>query len=214
MNRRILVLLLLLAAGLVALTFTSGASNHVRNRLAYAGLVAQIGNEGDPGRAPILEHYDRTDSRVPAGATILIGDSIAQRAPFAGPCIANRGIGGERSDQLLANLGRWPSLDRAGAVVVAIGTNDVWQRRPQGLGQRVAAILDRIAAPVYLIGLSADLEGIVEANRELRRACRGGCTFIEPTAALAPDGIHLSAEGYERLAAQLPLRCERPRSEA
>jgi|GEM_PF-3960825 len=207
MNRRILALSVLLGAGLVVLAFTSGAANHVRSRLAYAGLVAQQGNERDPSRAPMLAEYDRGDPLVPAGATVLIGDSIAFRAPFEGSCIANRGIGGERSDQLLANLARWRSLDRANAVVVAIGTNDIWQRRPDGLGGRVAAIVERISAPVYLLGLSADLPGMAAANAHLRRACSGRCTFIEPIEALAPDGIHLSRAGYALLAAQLPLRC-------
>ena len=207
MSSRATVYAILLVGGLVLLAFTSGAVAWARNELAYAGLVAQRDNEDDPSRAAAIERYDREDHAVPAGATILLGDSIAYKAPFAGPCIANRGLGGERSDQLLANLERWPSLDRAGAVLIAVGTNDVWQRRPERLGKNVAAILARIDAPVFLVGLPADLDGIAEANAVLRAACGDGCTFIDPAGARAGDGIHLSAEGYARIAAIAPVDC-------
>ena len=207
MKLRIAAYSLLLVAGLVYLSFQTRLADRVRNRLAYADLVSQRSNESDPSRPYMLGEYDRGDPRVPLGATYIIGDSIAFRAPFEGPCIANRGIGGERSDQLLANLDRWPSLKRAGAVVIAIGTNDVWQHRPEPLEANVRALLDRIEAPTYLIGLTADLKGIAEANEVLRRTCVGKCTFIEPVAARAEDGIHLTAEGYRQIAAVAPLRC-------
>ena len=209
MKGRITAYLVLLACGFGVLAFTSGGVNWARDKLAYAGLIAQRGNEDDPSRAAAILRYDRSDHLVPAGATILLGDSIAYKAPFAGPCVANRGLGGERSDQLLANLDRWPSIDRAGAVVIAIGTNDVWQRRQEHLGANVAAILARIEAPAFLVGLPADLDEIRDATAVLRRACGDGCTFIDPTGARAADGIHLSAEGYARIAAVAPLDCER-----
>ena len=207
MNRRVAIYCALLALGVVALIFTSGAAGRIQNRLAYAGLVPQRNNESDPTRAPMLKIYDQADHRVPAGATIFLGDSIAFKAPFGGPCFANRGIGGERSDQLLANLDRWPSIDRAGAVIVAIGTNDVWQWRADALGPNVAAILDRIEAPVTLIGLTADIDGIEQANAVLRGVCREGCTFLLPVGARAEDGIHLTANGYAQIAGQAGLRC-------
>lgn len=210
MRRRILAYSFLLLGGLVFLSFRTGIADRVRNHLAYADLVPQRGNEDDPSRAFTLAQYDLADPLVPAGATYFIGDSIAFKAPFEGPCIANRGLGGERSDQLLANFGRWPSLTRAGVVVIAIGTNDVWQDRPEQLGRNVAAILDRIEAPTYLIGLTADLGGIAEANEVLRRACVGKCSFIEPAGARAEDGIHLTPGGYAQIAAQAPLRCSQP----
>lgn len=207
MNVRVLILSALLLLGLAYLSFQTGIADRVRNRLAYADLVPQRDNVGDPSRAIMLAHYDRTDPLVPAGATYFIGDSIAFKAPFEGPCIANRGIGGERSDQLLANLHRWPSLGRAGAVVIAIGTNDVWQWRPERLGENFSALIDRIDAPTYVIGLTADIDGIAEANEVLRRACVGTCTFIEPVGARAEDGIHLTPQGYAQIAARAPLRC-------
>ncbi|MCY7340237.1 MAG: hypothetical protein LH465_09880 [Sphingomonas bacterium] len=209
MNYRIALYVVLLIAALWLLAVNSGLADRARSRLAYADLVAQRDNERDPSRPIMLAQYDREDRLVPAGATVLIGDSIAFKAPFMGRCIANRGIGGERSDQLLANLGRWSSLRRAGAVVIAIGTNDVWQHRPEGLGERVAAIVERIDAPIFVLGLSARLRGVPEANRALRRACRGRCTFVEPTGEVAPDGIHLSPRDYLNLAARLPRECDR-----
>lgn len=207
MRRRVFILSILLAAGLAYLSFQTQLVDRVRNRLAYADLVPQRDNESDPSRVSMLAHYDRTDPLVPTGAAYFLGDSIAIKAPFDGPCIANRGIGGERSDQLLANLNRWPSLRRAGAVVIAIGTNDVWQHRPERLGPNVRALIDRIDAPTYVIGLTADIEGIAKANEALRRACTGKCTFIQPGGARHEDGIHLTPEGYAQIAAVAPLRC-------
>ncbi len=209
MRRRVLILSVLLLAGLVFLSFQTRLVDRVRNRLAYADLVPQRNNEGDPSRPIMLAQYDRTDHLVPAGAIYLLGDSIAFKAPFEGPCIANRGIGGERSDQLLANLDRWPSLKRAGAVVIAIGTNDVWQWRAERLGANVRALIDRIDAPTYLIGLTADIGGMAEANEVLRRACTGKCTFIEPVNARHEDGIHLTPHGYAQIARQIPMACSR-----
>lgn len=209
MKGRTIAYSILLACGLAVLAFTSGGVDWARDKLAYAGFVPQRDNEDDPSRAAAIDRYDRSDHLVPAGATILLGDSIAYKAPFAGPCIANRGLGGERSDQLLANLDRWPSIDRAGAVVIAIGTNDVWQRRPERLGENVAAILARIDAPVFLVGLPAELDGIADGNAMIRKACRKDCTFVDAIGARAEDGIHLSAEGYARIAALVPLDCRR-----
>ena len=204
MNVRIALYIILLIGALWLLAGNIGLAARIHSRLAYADLVAQRDNLGDPSRPIMLAQYDREEPLVPAGAIILMGDSIAYKAPFEGRCIANRGIGGERSDQLLANLGRWPSLRRASAVVIAIGTNDVWQHRPEGLGKNVAAIIARIDAPTYVLGLSAKLRGVAEANRILRAACRGRCTFIESGGEVAPDGIHLAPAGYARLAAHLP----------
>lgn len=210
MRTRVFILSVLLLAGLVLLSFQTGLANRVYTRLAYADLVPARANLTDPSRAAMLAHYDRSDPIVPAGATWFIGDSIAFNAPFDGPCVVKRGIGGERSDQLLANLRRWPSLARAGAVVIAIGTNDVWQDRPERLGENVRAILDRIEAPTYLVGLTANLGGIAEANEVLRRACVGNCTFIQPVDARHADGIHLTRAGYAQIAARAPLRCKAP----
>ena len=207
MKYRIALYAALLIGALWLLAVNSGVADRARDRLAYADLIAQRGNESDPSRPIMLAQYDRTDHLVLAGATHLLGDSIAFKAPFKGPCIANRGIGGERSDQLLANVDRWPSLRRAGAVVIAVGTNDVWQRRPEALGRNVEAILRRIDAPVTLVGLTADIKGIEEANAVLRSSCRTNCTFILPVGARAEDGIHLTRKGYEQIAARVPLRC-------
>ncbi|MDQ3077220.1 MAG: hypothetical protein M3Q83_00075 [Pseudomonadota bacterium] len=199
------------AAGIVLasahLLWRTDIVDRISYQLAVYGLITPGGNEDVPGRAAALDAFRRDDPGVMPTALLLIGDSIVRRAPYRGACIVNRGIGGERSDQLLSNLDDWPSTGRVRGVVVSIGTNDVWQRRSEGLGQRVSEILGRIAAPTYLLGLSADLPGIAGANIELRRVCTGKCTFVEPVDALLGDGIHLAPAGYAKLARQLPLRC-------
>jgi len=207
MNPRIVLGLLIAALVVTTLLGYYGVARRVQGWMAYQDLAPQLDNESDPMRPAALARLADEDRAIPTGATILIGDSNVAHAPWHGDCLVNRGIGGERSDQLLANVADWRSLDRAEAVVIAIGTNDVWQWRAEGLEQRVAAIVQRIEAPTLLLGLSARLRGIDAANAALRRACTGRCRFIEPIDELGPDGIHLSQRGYQALAKRLALPC-------
>ena len=71
MKGRITAYLVLLACGFGVLAFTSGGVNWARDKLAYAGLIAQRGNEDDPSRAAAILRYDRSDHLVPAGATTV-----------------------------------------------------------------------------------------------------------------------------------------------
>ena len=66
MKGRITAYLVLLACGFGVLAFTSGGVNWARDKLAYAGLIAQRGNEDDPSRAAAILRYDRSDHLVPA----------------------------------------------------------------------------------------------------------------------------------------------------
>ncbi len=204
------LLLAIMTGLLVACAYTLWQTDlwdQTRYRLAVAGLVRSGSNEGFSGRRETLDSFAADDAAVKPGSVMLIGDSIVRSAPYRGDCLVNRGIGGERSDQLLANMRRWPSLDRAGAVIISIGINDVFQLRDEGLGARIAEILGQIDAPTYLLAMKAELPGIDRGNRVLKNACTGRCQFVDYPAVLIDDRIHLAAESYVALARRLPLNC-------
>jgi hypothetical protein len=156
--------------------------------------------------------HGRTDPLVPAGAVIFLGDSITQFLPVSAiaPLSVNYGISGQRSDQLLESMDRYASMARASAVVVMIGTNDLYQGREQGLEARYRAILAKVPAgvPVVLSGIppmaGKDVRPLVGAARS---ACQADvrCRFVD--AAVTPDmltdGVHLSARGYAAWVAAL-----------
>lgn len=144
------------------------------------------------------EQLKQLPKTIPPRSIVMLGDSIARRAPWNG---VNLGIDGLRSDQL--DLHRYPSLHQARAVILSLGTNDVWQLRASGLGVRVARILRQISAPVYLLAISSHHPGVDEANRQLRLACQRGCAFIGQTRYLSRDDTHLAPEGYAELAARI-----------
>jgi lysophospholipase L1-like esterase len=147
------------------------------------------------------------DATVPDGAVIFLGDSITQALATAAvaPLSVNFGISGQRSDQLNASMDSYRSLSRAGAVVVAIGVNDIRQGRSDGIEHRYRAILGKIppSVPVVMSSVTpirgVDVSQVVEAGR---RACseRPLCRFVDasiiPADALMTDGVHLSPRGY------------------
>lgn len=177
-----------------------------------AALRLGMSQESD---APFIEDMRRlhewSDPHVPNGAVIFLGDSITQALPTAAvaPLSVNYGIAGQRSDQLLKSMSLYHSMARARAVVVMIGTNDVWQGKEGGLEGRYRAILSKVPAGVPVLFNSIppisgrDTAHIVQAAR---LACLDSvrCTFLDTNAALrapdslAADGIHLSQAGYRR----------------
>lgn len=81
----------------------------------------------------MLNYHARMDGNVPAGAVIFIGDSLVQGlcvSAVACPAV-NYGIGSDTTIGVLQRLPAYPSLARAGAIVLAIGVND-FRRRPNG----------------------------------------------------------------------------------
>lgn len=141
----------------------------------------------------------------------------------------NLGIGGDTTDSLLARLPDYSAADPA-AVVLLIGTNDT--KDPdldaEQLAARVVGVADRIAATwpgarILVVGilprepmpgprrrLVAETNRIVAARADthefdyldLDHLFVGQDGTISPE--LMPDGLHLSAEGYRRMAG--PLR--------
>ncbi|HEX6975534.1 MAG TPA: GDSL-type esterase/lipase family protein [Vicinamibacterales bacterium] len=134
--------------------------------------------------------------------------------------VLNRGVNGERSDEIHARFER-DVIDAKPAVVVLIaGVNDVYQGRPaSAVTRELRAMYDRAAQA----GIKVVAGSIIPYNtatpdqnarmHEINRWIRGqkGVTFVDTRAAAAasedqdrlfesPDGLHPSPAGYRRMA--------------
>lgn len=179
-------------------------------------IAARLGFEvaGDAAFISTLRRiHAQMDASVPAGATLFLGDSITMALATAAvaPHAVNYGIGSQRSDHLLESMQAYRAIERAGAVVIAIGVNDLLQGRTAGIELRYQDILRAVPAAVRVVLSSPTPVAEIEPGRQVavrdaaRRACvaRPGCTFVDGYALLSsspgsllPDGVHLSPAGY------------------
>jgi lysophospholipase L1-like esterase len=138
--------------------------------------------------------------------------------------VLNRGVNGERSDQVRARFGR-DVIDAKPAVVVLIaGVNDVYQGRPASFvdgelramyDQAAKAGIRVVAGTIipYNTATPDQNARMHEINRWIRRQADTGAAiaFVDTRAAAAasndpdrlfesPDGLHPSAAGYRRMA--------------
>jgi len=161
----------------------------------------------------IREIHKQMDASVPAGATIFLGDSITMALATAAvaPHAVNFGIASQRSDHLLESMGLYKSLQRAGAVVISIGVNDLLQNREPGIEHRYREILQAVPSSVLVVMNSVTPITQVPESRQIaardaaRQAClaRPGCRFVDAfellsaaSGSLLPDGVHVAAAGY------------------
>ena len=140
--------------------------------------------------------------------------------------VLNRGVNGERSDQIRARFDRDVVRASADAVIVIAGVNDIYQGRP---AQAVIAELEAIYSAARTHRIACIAGSIVpyntatpDANARMRdvnawiraAAPRLGIVFCDTRAAVAdpddpdrlsssPDDLHPSAEGYRRMALAL-----------
>jgi len=175
---------------------------------------------------PILREVHRQmDPSVPAGATLFLGDSITMCLSTAAVTArsVNFGIGWQRSDQLLASMDLYKSIERAARIVVTIGTNDLLQGRATGIEARYRAILAKIPARTEVVmssipplgngvfpgrQIDADQVRAVVASAKTVCAADRRCRFVDAFQALTSshgqplpgvllaDSIHLAPQGY------------------
>jgi lysophospholipase L1-like esterase len=142
-------------------------------------------------------------------------------------CVLNRGINGERSDEIRARFQRDVLDAQADAVIVIGGVNDVYQGRPAG---SVIVELEAIYDAARKHGICLVVGTIIPYNtatvdqNERMRAVNewirayarrhGDVVFCDTRAAVAaphdsdrlvssPDDLHPSPEGYKRMAEAL-----------
>lgn len=174
--------------------------------------------------------HRRVDACVPEGAVIFIGDSFIQ-----GLCVSevakdgiNYGIGGDTTEGVLARLSVYNSLDRARAVVFAVGDNDLRRGSSEAAvaanyGKMIARVPKTI--PIFFCSLVPCVDGpdyveinhgIASLNRSIKELCAPdprcyfidlGPTFNDQNGVLRreyadDDGVHLNGLGY-RLCIQI-----------
>ena len=138
--------------------------------------------------------------------------------------VLNRGVNGERTDQIAARFDRDVLAARPDAVIVIAGVNDIYQGRDAAsVQQALRGMYDRAARaglPVFAGSIVPYNTATADANRRMREvnawiaaeAARDpNVTFVDTRAAAAapddpdrlsgsPDDLHPDIEGYRRMA--------------
>lgn len=218
----IAVLTSVLLAGLLAMALClavawhNGALDNFRGRLANA-----IATSASHVRMMLVFHH-WMDPQVPSGAVIFLGDSITQGlvTTNVAPTSVNFGIGGLKASELLENLPTYASLERAGAIFLLIGINDLSWGNADQLADDLGRLARALPAQVPLVwsailpaySPSVPMSTIVNTNATIRALCRAraDCHFIDTHALLSvgdaslfPDGIHPDLEAYRRWTAAM-----------
>ncbi len=142
--------------------------------------------------------------------------------------VLNRGVNGERSDQIAARLDEDVIAMGPQAVVVIAGVNDVYQGRDAAhVIEQLERLYERAAAAAILVVAGSIVPyntATPEQNARMQeinawiRAC--GVPFADTRAAVAsrdnpdvladtPDGLHPSPGGYRRMAEAIQPVLER-----
>lgn len=204
----------MLAGALVALGTALWSPDATAVRLGFGERLEA--RQNDLWQRRLRAHYRRLDGTAPAGATIFLGASSIQGLATSRvrSCSVSFGIGGETSTELAARVGDYRSLDRAAAIVVMTGVNDVLRHRGGDVGPAARRLLAALPPHVpVLLSSTARLAdplrsgggGMTAVNLALRDACsaRKSCRFVDlygamktPATLLEADGIHLNPQGY------------------
>lgn len=201
--------------------------------LAKSDFIEKVGYKLGVSTTPELSpYYDRIttyhfrmDGNVPDGATLFIGDSITQglaTSAIANPAV-NYGIGSDTTLGVLNRIRKYESLNRADAVVLAIGVNDLGRRSDEIIVTNYKKILDSIPEkiPVVVSAILPVDERVQRVNSENKRISRvnkllrdlsleyENVTFSDAGSSLRDsdnnlksdfhvgDGVHLSSAGYQ-----------------
>ncbi len=140
--------------------------------------------------------------------------------------VLNRGINGERSDQIRARLERDVMQEQPDYVIILAGVNDLYQGRlVESIEENLAAMYTRtvgarirpVAATVlpYNVMSKADYRFMAELNGWIKKTSRlMGILFCDTSAAVSdpkdpskllssPDGLHPDPSGYRKMGESL-----------
>jgi lysophospholipase L1-like esterase len=174
-------------------------------------------------------YFQRIDQLMRKSPVVLLGDSIMQQLPpiHSTSHVLNLGLGGITALDLANSLHRYPSLDKASAIVVSIGINDLCIERitEAALGGRIGKIAAALPSEVRVVWSSIlpvdptaahatcriEPHVISKANAMILKSCLAMpmCSYSDGFSILADergyldrrfyeqDGIHLNRRGYE-----------------
>ena len=142
--------------------------------------------------------------------------------------VLNRGVNGERSDQIRARFARDAAQPKPAVVIIVAGVNDVYQgRRAESVERELELMYDaaRAANIVVVAGTiipfnvadadqNARMRSVNEWIRAYAASHAGTVVFCDTRAAVAapgqpdrlvssPDDLHPSPDGYKRMAEAL-----------
>jgi lysophospholipase L1-like esterase len=180
----------------------------------------------------MLQYHLRMDQDVPDRAVVFIGDSLVQGLytdAVANPS-ANFGIGGDTTAGVLARLPAYRSLQRASAVVVGVGLNDLKFRNNEAITANYRSILQTLPVNVPVVmsavlpvnervfphaaianarirDLNVSLAALCKADPRCLFADAGG-SLVDASGNLAAafqdgDGVHLNSAGNRVWAGEL-----------
>lgn len=193
-------------------------------------IEAKLGISG-----PILSFYERMsvyhetmDGSIPQGSVLFIGDSITQSLVTSAITAhsVNFGIGADTTRGVIKRLPLYKSIDRAKAVVLAIGINDIDQGvdsletsiNYKNILQSIPSNVAVIALSVIPIGVNAErkdfnntdimsLNEVIEnlakeqsnvVYLDIHNELKNEAGYLRKAFHIR-DGVHLSTEGYARL---------------
>jgi lysophospholipase L1-like esterase len=172
----------------------------------------------------MLIYHQAMDASVPAKAAIFLGDSITQGLATAAIAqySVNYGIAGETALELMRNISKYQSINRASIVFLMIGINDIYYGNIKSLPEWLRTIASAIPEDIPLVwsGIMPVYAGkidpvqIASANHVIREICaaRVSCVYIDTQkifsiggggASLFRDGVHPNDQGYEKWIAAL-----------
>lgn len=141
--------------------------------------------------------------------------------------VLNRGVNGERTEQIRARFARDAAQPRPAVVVIVAGVNDVYQgRSAQSAERELEAMYDAARAATIIVVAGTIIPfnaATTEQNARMHAindwirayaAAHDGVVFCDTRAAVAapgqpdrlvssPDDLHPSPDGYRRMAAAL-----------
>lgn len=149
--------------------------------------------------------------------------------------VLNRGINGQRSDEILERFQRDVVLEKPDYVIVLAGVNDVYQGRSvESVKSNLTAMYSAaVGASIRLVGATIlpydtmgmrEVEAIRELNRWIRENAKGiRILFCDTNAAVAhpaipnmlrgsPDGLHPGVLGYRIMGERLARTIEEDQS--
>jgi len=207
----------------LVLGFVLWKSNFVFTTARYFGIVAL--EEQSPRYRSIVQRHSRRAVQVPAGATLIIGDSLVESMCVTTVCdrAVNFGIGGDTTVGVLNRLKVCETaIDRASFVVIAIGVNDFLFRDDEAISKNIQRILQQLPNKKVMVSAVLPVDEKVQQratmnskigqlNKKLHEFCMAieNVRFVDSTSLLdsngdgnldprlhTGDGLHLNASGY------------------